>query len=99
VACISLPNGRIEQNIRAPRSLRKHPERTYRDDEGNWKETNQFFTDYLPLVQLASPKLSPSFRSALSKSVAKDPRPKVTAVTTLRNRPIHQTRAETVSCR
>lgn len=28
--------------------------RTYRDDEGNWKETNQFFTDHLPLVQLAS---------------------------------------------
>jgi|688.fasta_scaffold1280149_1 hypothetical protein len=28
--------------------------RTYRDEEGNWKETNQFFTDHLPLVQLAS---------------------------------------------
>lgn len=28
--------------------------RTYRDDEGDWKETNQLFTDHLPLVQLVS---------------------------------------------
>lgn len=28
--------------------------RTYRDDEGDWKETNQLFTDHLPLAQLVS---------------------------------------------
>ena len=28
--------------------------RTYRDDEGDWKETSQLFTDHLPLAQLVS---------------------------------------------
>lgn len=28
--------------------------RTYRDDQGDWKETNQLFTDQLPLAQLVS---------------------------------------------
>lgn len=28
--------------------------RTYRDDEGDWKDTNQLFTDHLPLAQLVS---------------------------------------------
>ncbi len=28
--------------------------RTYRDDEGDWKETSQLFTDHLPLAQLIS---------------------------------------------
>lgn len=28
--------------------------RTYRDDQGDWKDTNQLFTDHLPLAQLVS---------------------------------------------
>lgn len=28
--------------------------RSYRDDEGDWKETSQLFTDHLPLAQLVS---------------------------------------------